>query len=68
VCSSLVLLPRTLILRIRQRLVGIAALTGVVTSEALYHPTSEFSNQVSIIIPGLLLTLQEADVEVLKDE
>jgi len=55
-------------LRVRQRLVGIAALTGVVTSDALYHPTSEFSSQISIIIPGLLFTLQEADLEVVKKE
>ncbi|KAF8591435.1 hypothetical protein K439DRAFT_1380352 [Ramaria rubella] len=54
--------------RNRQRLVGIAALTGVVTSDALYHSTSRFSKQISIIIPGLLLTLHEADLHVVRDE
>ena len=54
--------------RIRQRLVGIAALTGVVTSDVLYHSTSEFPRQVSIIIPGLFRTLYEADLEVVKVE
>lgn len=54
--------------QIRQRLVGIAALTGVVTSDALYHSTSEFPKQISIIIPGLLTTLYEADLEVVKVE
>ena len=52
----------------RQRLVGIAALTGVVTSDALYHSASEFAKQVSILIPGLLLTLYEADLDMVKVE
>ncbi|KAF8529059.1 hypothetical protein BU17DRAFT_37309 [Hysterangium stoloniferum] len=54
--------------RNRRRLVGIAALTGVVNSDALYHATAEFSNQVSIIVPGLLFTLKETEADVLKDE
>jgi hypothetical protein len=54
--------------KIRQRLVGIAALTGVVTSDALYHSASEFVKQVFIVIPGLLLTLYEADLDTVKVE
>ncbi|KAF8517830.1 hypothetical protein JB92DRAFT_2904721 [Gautieria morchelliformis] len=52
----------------RQRLVGIAAMTGTVTSDALYHSTAEFPRQVSTIIPGLLMTLCEADMDVVKVE
>jgi len=52
----------------RRRLIGIAVLTSVVTSDVLYHATSEFASQVSTIIPGILYTLKEADIDVLKDE
>jgi hypothetical protein len=52
----------------RRRLIGIAALTGVVTSDALYHTASEFARQVLIILRGLLYSPLEADLEALKEE
>ncbi|GJJ07493.1 hypothetical protein Clacol_001695 [Clathrus columnatus] len=54
--------------RNRKRLLGLAALTAVVTSDALYHPTAEFKAQVSIIIPSILRTLRTVSVDVLFDE
>ncbi|KAI0068810.1 hypothetical protein BV25DRAFT_1844547 [Artomyces pyxidatus] len=53
--------------RNRTRLVGLAALTGAVTSEALYASTT-FRHQVSIIVPALLLNLQEVEISVLENE
>lgn len=52
----------------RRRLLGIAALTGVVTSDALYHASSEFAAQVSIIIPSILRILRGVNVDILTEE
>lgn len=52
----------------RTRLVGLAALSGAVTSEALYSSQTEFRNQVSIVTSALLLALLEAKISVLSNE
>ncbi|KAF8272538.1 hypothetical protein EI94DRAFT_1796139 [Lactarius quietus] len=51
----------------RTRLVGLAALTGVVTSEALYS-SSTYKSQVSVLVPAILSSLQEEELSVLEDE
>jgi hypothetical protein len=51
----------------RIRLVGLAALTSVVTSEALYS-SSTFNVQVTSLIPPLLSNLQEVELPALEDE
>lgn len=51
----------------RIRLVGLAALTSVVTSEALYS-SSTFNDQVTTLIPALLSNLQEVELLALEDE
>ncbi|KAI0284326.1 hypothetical protein BGY98DRAFT_948966 [Russula aff. rugulosa BPL654] len=51
----------------RIRLVGLAALTSVVTSEALYS-SSTFNVQVTTLIPPLLSNLQEVELPALEDE
>lgn len=51
----------------RIRLVGLAALTSVVTSEALYS-SSTFNVQVTTLIPALLSNLQEVELSALEDE
>lgn len=50
------------------RLVGLAALTGVVTSEALYHTSSQLRDQVAAFVPALVLPLLEVDVSTLDHE
>lgn len=49
----------------RARLVGLAALTGVVTSEALYHSTPHLKMQVQIFLPAFIVPLLEVDVSTL---
>jgi hypothetical protein len=51
----------------RTRLVGLAVLTSVVTSEALYS-SSTFNDQVTALVPALLSNLQEVDLSALEDE
>ena len=51
----------------RTRLVGLAALTSVVTSEALYS-SSTFNVQVNTLVPALLSNLQEVELSTLEDE
>ncbi|KAI0053018.1 hypothetical protein FA95DRAFT_1055084 [Auriscalpium vulgare] len=53
--------------RNRTRLVGLAALTGAVTSEALYSSTT-FRHQVSHIVSALLINVQEVEIAVLENE
>lgn len=50
------------------RLVGLAALTGVVTSEALYHSSAQLREQVAAFIPALILPLIEVEVSTLDHE
>ena len=51
----------------RTRLVGLAVLTSVVTSEALYS-SSTFNDQVTALVPALLSNLQEVELSALEDE
>lgn len=46
---------------------GLAALTGAVTSEALYSST-QFASQVSTIVPALMLNILEVDISTLDME
>lgn len=50
------------------RLVGLAALTGVVTSEALYNSTTQLKAQISTIMPALMVPLLEVEVSILDTE
>ncbi|KAI0698551.1 hypothetical protein C8T65DRAFT_660552 [Cerioporus squamosus] len=54
--------------RNRTRLVGLAALVGVVNSEALYHSMTYFQSQVSVIMRALLVPFLQVDVSVLDHE
>ncbi|KAI0320684.1 hypothetical protein OF83DRAFT_1238625 [Amylostereum chailletii] len=53
--------------RNRTHLVGLAALTGAVTSEALYSSTS-FRQQVPIIVSALFFNIQGVDLTALESE
>lgn len=46
---------------------GLAALTGAVTSEALYSST-QFASQVSTIVPALMVNILEVDISTLDME
>lgn len=52
----------------RTRLIGLAALTGAITSEALYNDAAQFKIQVSIIMRPLLMTLLQADLSMLNEQ
>ncbi|KAF8623443.1 hypothetical protein AX15_006385 [Amanita polypyramis BW_CC] len=52
----------------RTRLVGIAALTGAVNSEALYHNTSQFGHQVSIMMKPILSVILQTPVNQLDEQ
>ncbi|KDQ20494.1 hypothetical protein BOTBODRAFT_309207 [Botryobasidium botryosum FD-172 SS1] len=52
----------------RTRLVGIAALTGAIGSDALYTSSSQFESQVGRIAPALVRNLYEAGVVVLREQ
>ncbi|KAG8218633.1 hypothetical protein J3R82DRAFT_4297 [Butyriboletus roseoflavus] len=54
-------------LRNRTRLVGLAAITGVVNSEALYFSSTQFKSQVSRIIHALLSHVLQADLKSLDE-
>ncbi|KAJ3551342.1 hypothetical protein NM688_g4760 [Phlebia brevispora] len=54
--------------RNRTRLVGLAALTGVVTSEALYHSSTQLRAQVTTFVPAIVRPLLEVEVETLDHE
>ncbi|KAF9821208.1 hypothetical protein IEO21_00816 [Rhodonia placenta] len=53
----------------RTRLVGLAALTAAVHSEALYHSSTHFNLQVTTIMPALLTSLfEERRASAIKEE
>ncbi|KAG1840083.1 hypothetical protein DFJ58DRAFT_858586 [Suillus subalutaceus] len=54
-------------LRNRTRLVGLAALTGAVNSEALYCSSNHYKPQVSIISRALLFHVMNAELSVLDE-
>ncbi|KAI0736189.1 hypothetical protein C8Q72DRAFT_769172 [Fomitopsis betulina] len=55
-------------IRNRTRLVGLSALIAAVHSEALYHTSTNFNLQVSVIIPALLTPLLDVDIDTLNHE
>ncbi|KAF9076803.1 hypothetical protein BDP27DRAFT_1442186 [Rhodocollybia butyracea] len=55
-------------LRNRSRLVGLAAITGALNSEALYNDSRQFRAQISIIMRPILKTLFETDLETLNKQ
>ncbi|PBK72748.1 hypothetical protein ARMSODRAFT_953146 [Armillaria solidipes] len=52
----------------RTRLVGFAALTGALSSEALYNDSLQFRSQVSIIMRPILVTMFQTGLKVLDDQ
>ncbi|TFK75768.1 hypothetical protein BDN72DRAFT_809365 [Pluteus cervinus] len=54
--------------RNRTRLVGLAALAGALSSEALYNDTTQFREQVDIILRPLILNLFHIPISVLDDQ
>ncbi|KAG6854863.1 hypothetical protein C0991_012053 [Blastosporella zonata] len=54
--------------RNRTRLIGFAALSGALNSEALYHDPAQFKSQVSTIMRPLLVTLFETEIDVLDEQ
>lgn len=54
-------------IRNHTRLVGLAAITGVVNSEALYASSTQFRPQVSSVIGALLFHVIHADTKILDD-
>ncbi|KAL6309605.1 hypothetical protein BKA93DRAFT_274079 [Sparassis latifolia] len=55
-------------IRNRTRLVGLAALTAAVNSDALFHSITQFKTQVSTMMPALLAPLLEVDTNLLEFE
>lgn len=56
-----------LIFLFRTRLVGLAALTSVVNSNAFMHPSANFAAQCDIIVPALLTSLWSLDLVLLQE-
>ncbi|THV08394.1 hypothetical protein K435DRAFT_740455 [Dendrothele bispora CBS 962.96] len=54
--------------RNRTRLIGFAALTGAVNSEALFNDSVQFRTQVSIFLRPVLLTVLQTDLKVLEKQ
>lgn len=52
----------------RTRIVGLGALSGAVTSAALFHSPTEFQRQVDAIIPPILFNIQSHDLDRLNEE
>ncbi|KAK7695970.1 hypothetical protein QCA50_000609 [Cerrena zonata] len=52
----------------RTRLLGTMVILGVVTSEALYYSSNQFSSQISTIMPALIIPLLDVDVSTLNHE
>ncbi|KAL0577069.1 plasma membrane localization protein [Marasmius crinis-equi] len=54
--------------RNRTRLVGFAALTGAITSEALYNDSVQFRTQVAILVRPVLKVLLQTDIRTLDEQ
>ncbi|KAF7301808.1 Cellular morphogenesis-related protein [Mycena indigotica] len=54
--------------RNRTRLVGFAALTGALNSEALYNDSVQFRTQVSVIMKPILVTVFQTNVDILEHQ
>ncbi|KAF8076541.1 hypothetical protein FPV67DRAFT_1558991 [Lyophyllum atratum] len=55
-------------IRNRTRLIGFAALTGALNSEALYNDSTQFKAQVSTIMRPILITLFETEIDTLNEQ
>ncbi|KAJ3739525.1 hypothetical protein DFH05DRAFT_1513683 [Lentinula detonsa] len=64
-CGSV---AKDLELRNRTRLVGFAAITGALNSEALYNDSSQFRTQTSIIMRPILQNVLETNLETLNKQ
>ncbi|KAF7332022.1 Cellular morphogenesis-related protein [Mycena kentingensis (nom. inval.)] len=51
--------------RNRTRLIGFAAITGALNSEALYNDSVQFKAQVSVIMKPILVTVFQTEIDVL---
>jgi hypothetical protein len=51
----------------RTRLIGFAAVTGALHSEALYNNSRQFRTQVSILLRPILVTLFQTDIATIDD-
>ncbi|KAJ7507965.1 hypothetical protein B0H11DRAFT_1969523 [Mycena galericulata] len=54
--------------RNRTRLIGFAALTGALNSEALYNDSGQFRAQVSVMMRPILVTVFQTDLHVLEHQ
>ncbi|CAE6369506.1 unnamed protein product [Rhizoctonia solani] len=54
--------------RNRTRIVGLGAISGAVTSAALFHSLSEFQHQVDAIVPPILFNIHSHELERLNEE
>ncbi|KAG8679398.1 plasma membrane localization protein, partial [Ceratobasidium sp. 395] len=54
--------------RNRTRIVGLGALSGAVTSAALFHSPNQFQRQVDTIIPPILFNIQSHELSRLQEE
>jgi K+ transporter len=52
----------------RTRLIGLAALTAALNSEALYNDIGHFGSQVSIILRPIMVILFETSISLLDDQ
>ncbi|TFK29366.1 hypothetical protein FA15DRAFT_664310 [Coprinopsis marcescibilis] len=55
-------------IRNRTRLIGFAAITGALNSEALYNDSRQFKAQVLILMKPILKSLFETDIKTLEDQ
>ena len=56
------------LIQISTRLLGLAAILGVVTSDVLYYSSTHFKPQISTLVPALLAPLFNVEVPLLEDE
>ncbi|CEL59420.1 Protein EFR3 OS=Cryptococcus neoformans var, neoformans serotype D (strain JEC21 / ATCC MYA-565) GN=EFR3 PE=3 SV=1 [Rhizoctonia solani AG-1 IB] len=54
--------------RNRTRIVGLGAISGAVTSAALFHSLSEFQHQVDVIVPPILFNIHSHELDRLTEE
>lgn len=53
---------------ISTRLIGLAALSGAISSEALYNDTTQFREQISIILRPLILNIYQTPLAILDEQ
>ncbi|KZT42894.1 hypothetical protein SISSUDRAFT_1125151 [Sistotremastrum suecicum HHB10207 ss-3] len=67
-CTSNTKVEQDFEVRNRTRLIGLAAVTAVIESEALYRSTSEFPRQMNLIMPALIFNMRKVDMKILQTE